>query len=405
MSNKTIAVIGLGYIGLPMAAMLADKGYKVNGIDVNSQVVSNLRNREYNYIEPGLNHLLDKVITNNSLSIHNDVVGSDIFIIAVPTPILDNKDPDLSYVDNVFSRLANVVNDGDLIVLESTSPVGTTEAMYEKHIKPTSKNVLVAYSPERVIPGKVLAELKSNPRVVGGMTAEATKQAAELYRSIVETSVVETNVRAAEMCKLTENSFRDVNIAFANELSVICEDYGINVHELISLANLHPRVDILTPGVGVGGHCISVDPWFIVSSCGDKAKIIKCAREINDSKPKFVIDKIKEVAKEYDKPKIACLGLTFKPDIEDTRESPALEVVNKLNNDDNISLYISEPNVDDVSVKQLIEGLSDNVNITDFENAVAESDIIALLVPHKEFLKLDKTKLAGKTIIDPNGVL
>ncbi|MDR0762404.1 MAG: UDP-N-acetyl-D-mannosamine dehydrogenase, partial [Campylobacteraceae bacterium] len=347
MSNKTVSVIGLGYIGLPTAAMFAAGGIKVIGVDVNQYAVDTINQGKIHIVEPELDKLVSNVVASGYLKAVTKPKTADAFIIAVPTPFKDKHEPDLSYIESAAEAIAPVLKKGDLVILESTSPVGATEQMAERLSSKRSdltfpqthgedSDIRVAHCPERVLPGRILKELVENDRIIGGMTPKCSNAAVKLYKSFVKGECIITDAKTAEMCKLTENSFRDVNIAFANELSIICDKLGINVWELISLANRHPRVNILQPGCGVGGHCIAVDPWFIVSKTPKEAKLIRTAREVNSHKPEWVVDKVDEAISRFLKENpqknknnitVACFGLAFKPDIDDLRESPAVEIV------------------------------------------------------------------------------
>jgi UDP-N-acetyl-D-mannosaminuronic acid dehydrogenase len=350
MKFETISVVGLGYIGLPTAAVFASRKLRVIGVDVNEQAVETINRGQIHIMEPDLDMVVHAGVVEGYLRATTTPESADAFLIAVPTPFKDGHQPDLSYVESAARSIAAVLKAGDLVILESTSPVGATEQMAEwlAQARPDltfpqthgeAAEIRIAYCPERVLPGQVLRELVQNDRVIGGMTSKCSEAAANLYRIFVKGECVLTNARTAEMCKLTENSFRDVNIAFANELSVICDELDINVWELIKLANRHPRVNILQPGPGVGGHCIAVDPWFIVSRTPELANLIRSARQVNDSKPDWVVEKVKLAVADYLQANpnktakdvtIACYGLAFKPDIDDLRESPSCDVVNKI---------------------------------------------------------------------------
>ena len=394
---KKINVYGLGYIGLPTASLLATKGYDVLGIDVSENVVNTINNGDIHIVEPDLDVLVKSAVNSNRLSASLTPKPADIHIVAVPTPFKENHKPDLSYVESAVKSLCKVIKDEDLVILESTSPVGATELIQSLIAKnrPQITKVYVAHSPERVIPGRVLLELVENDRVIGGINTVSTQKAIEFYQSFVQGEVLATNARTAEMCKLTENSFRDVNIAFANELSLICYELGIDVWELIKLANHHPRVNILQPGPGVGGHCIAVDPWFIVSAAPKSAKLIRQAREVNDSKPQWVIDKVTAKAQRFVNPTIACLGVSFKADIDDLRESPALQIIKMLNASNIGNIIVVEPNVKE------IEGL----NLKSLDYALTHADILLVLVDHKLFKSIDKSLLLDKCVIDTKGIL
>jgi UDP-N-acetyl-D-mannosaminuronic acid dehydrogenase len=384
MRELKVVMMGLGYIGLPTAALIASKGIKVQGVDVNKSVVDTINEGKIHIVEPELDDLVKDVVENQFLKASTQPDIADVYLIAVPTPFKEGNKPDLRYVESATRMVLPYLKENDLFIIESTSPVGTTDKManiiFEE--KPELKGRLrIAYCPERVLPGKVLFELENNDRVIGGLDQESTKAASDFYRSFVLGELHSTNARTAEMCKLVENSSRDVQIAFANELSVICDKAKINVWELISLANKHPRVNILQPGTGVGGHCIAVDPWFIVSDFEKDAVIIKSAREINNYKTEWVIEKIRSTALQFEidnkrKPIIALMGLSFKPDIDDLRESPALLVVDTLIADVKYDLVLVEPNLTE----------SEGYDLTDYQKLKElEIDIVTYLVAHKEF--------------------
>lgn len=409
---KTISVVGLGYIGLPTAAVIAAQGVKVIGVDVNQFAVDTINQGKIHIVEPDLDALVHEVVRKGLLRAVMKPEPADAFLIAVPTPFKDDHEPDLSYVKAAALAIAPVLSKGNLVILESTSPVGATDKMqaWLSEVRPDlsfpsegnlNPDVNIAYCPERVLPGKVLHELVDNDRVVGGITSVCAEKAANLYRIFVRGSCLITNARTAEMCKLTENAFRDVNIAFANELSLVCDELKINVWELIRLANRHPRVDILQPGPGVGGHCIAVDPWFIVNSAPKVARLIRTAREVNDHKPHHVIEQVISAAQEIKNPTIACLGLAFKPDIDDLRESPAVEIVKLLADKKVGALLIAEPNIESLPAE--IEKFS-NVSLSDAESAIAQADIVLLLVNHRQFYQLPNSLLTGKRVIDTRGV-
>jgi UDP-N-acetyl-D-mannosaminuronic acid dehydrogenase len=404
MHFETISIIGLGYIGLPTAAAFAAKGKKVVGVDVNEKAVQTINRGEIHIVEPGLAEVVGKAVAEGHLRATTQPEPVDAFLIAVPTPFKDGHQPDLSYVESAARLIAPVLSKGNLVVLESTSPVGTTEKIAEwlAEARPDlsfppnageDSDIRIAHCPERVLPGKILYELVHNDRVIGGLTPRCSQAAANLYKIFVKGECILTNAPTAEMCKLTENSFRDVNIAFANELSIICDKHGINVWELIRLANRHPRVNILQPGPGVGGHCIAVDPWFIVSQAPEEARLIRIAREVNDSKPEWVVSKVKQAIDNFMKAHpektekevtVACFGLAFKPDIDDLRESPAIAVAIGIAKVFQGNLLLVEPNVEALPSK--IEQIGDLISISD---ALGKADIYVLLVDHKEFKAID----------------
>lgn len=388
---KNVCVMGLGYIGLPTAALLANKGYEVRGVDVVQSTVDTINQGKIHIVEPELDVFVKGAVNSGNLRASLEPDLADVFIIAVPTPFCDGYVPDLNYVMSASKSIAPFVRDENIVILESTSPVGTTEKIGEilKDSGVDISKIYIAHCPERVLPGKILKELVQNDRIVGGLNKEAAKKTAEFYKTFVAGEILQTDAKTAEMAKLTENSFRDVNIAFANELSILCDKFDINVWELIRLANRHPRVNILNPGAGVGGHCIAVDPWFIVHAGGDDAKIIKTARQVNTHKSEWAIEKTKNAVLKFKlqngkKPKVACMGLAFKPDIDDLRESPAL----------NITKCLIADGVDVIAVEPNIKAHKD-FEIADYKKAIEISDIIVFLVGHKEFkgLKIEKEVL------------
>ena len=397
--RKRITVIGLGYIGLPTAALLASNGYSVNGMDINDHAVNTINEGKIHIVEPDLDLFVRSSVASGKLKAHTNVIAGDVYIICVPTPFHENYEiptPNIDYVLEAIESICPHLKKGDIVILESTSPVGTTEIIrdtIEKNGINTSE-IFIAYCPERVLPGKIMIELVKNPRVIGGINSESTKVVSSFYKTFVEGEILETEAKTAEMCKLTENSFRDVNIAFANELSVLCDNAGIDVWDLIKLANHHPRVNILQPGTGVGGHCIAVDPWFIVSKDPKNSQLIKAARTINDSKPDWVISKIKTIADFKGTKKVACLGLAFKPNIDDLRESPAAKVVDSLQ-EQGFAVSCVEPNIDHHESYKLI----------DINEAIDNFDIIVVLVKHNEFIESNVSiKLKRKEALDFCGV-
>lgn len=417
---NTISMIGLGYIGLPTATLFASRKKKVIGVDVSEHAVNTINQGKIHIVEPELDMLVHAAVHEGYLRATTQPEAADAFLIAVPTPFSEGHKPDLSYVRDAALSIAPVLAKGNLVILESTSPVGTTEQVAEwlAHARPDlsfpqqrgeSADVQIAYCPERVLPGRVVHELVANDRVIGGMTQTAAQMADTLYQTFVKGALIHTNARTAEMCKLTENSFRDVNIAFANELSVICDKMDINVWELIALANRHPRVNILQPGAGVGGHCIAVDPWFIVDSAPAEARLIRTAREVNDHKPEWVLGKIKSAIisvlaaapqKTISEIKVSCLGLAFKPDIDDLRESPALaitEEVAKLG----VELIAFEPNIN-----RLPDHLAGhNARLTSTLSEALAAEIVVVLVKHKEIVAQKSALLAHARVIDAVGVV
>lgn len=420
---KTISIVGLGYIGLPTAAVFASRKIKVIGIDVSQHVVDTINQGKIHIVEPDLDMLVHAAVTEGYLSATTKPLPADAFLIAVPTPFKqgpnDDHEPDLTYIESACKSIAPVLKKGDLIILESTSPVGATEQMsaWLAQARPDltfpqthgeNSDVRVAHCPERVLPGRVLVELVQNDRIIGGMTSKCSEAAANLYKIFVQGECIITNARTAEMCKLTENSFRDVNIAFANELSIICDKLGVNVWELIRLANRHPRVDILQPGPGVGGHCIAVDPWFIVSATPNEAKLIRTAREVNDHKPQWVIEKVniavaKHLSEHPEKTikdvTVACFGLAFKPDIDDLRESPSAKIALQIADSHLGTVTAVEPNI-----STLPECWNTRLTLTDIEQALTETDIIVILVDHKQFRKIPFHQLQNIICVDSKGI-
>jgi UDP-N-acetyl-D-mannosaminuronic acid dehydrogenase len=413
MPFKKVSVIGLGYIGLPTAAVIASRGIEVVGVDINQHAVDTINAGDIHIVEPDLDIVVRSVVTVGKLRATTKAEPAQAFMVAVPTPFKgDDHSPDLSYIEAAAKTIAPVLEKGNLVILESTSPVGATEKLagWLKEYRPDlsfpqdkgdSADIKVAHCPERVLPGYVLQELVTNDRVIGGMSKACSDRAVELYKTFVKGDCIITGARTAEMAKLTENSFRDVNIAFANELSVICDKLKINVWELVKLANRHPRVNILNPGPGVGGHCIAVDPWFIVNSCPDEAKLIAQARLTNDAKPQYVIDQITKAADEFKRPVIACLGLAFKADIDDLRESPALRIVEQLADMDVGKIIAVEPNIETLPKKLADKG----VEFASLENALEQANVIVVLVDHQEFKAADRGQFAAKVVIDTRGII
>ncbi|HEY0833806.1 MAG TPA: UDP-N-acetyl-D-mannosamine dehydrogenase [Azospirillum sp.] len=413
-SVSRISVVGLGYIGLPTAAVFADRGVDVIGVDVSAHVVERINAGEPHIVEPNLGALLRRVVEGGKLRASQTVEPADAFIIAVPTPFQDVEGhhwPDLTYVEQAARAVAKVLKPDDLVILESTSPVGTTERMCGWMAEerpdlsfPTQRGELsdirVAHCPERVLPGRILDEVVNNARVIGGITRKCAQQALQLYKIICEGECRPTNARTAELAKLAENAYRDVNIAYANELSMICDKLKINVWELIKLSNLHPRVNILRPGPGVGGHCIAVDPWFIVDSAPEESRLISAARMVNDGKPEFVCAKVREKARHLKEPVIACLGLSYKKDVDDLRESPAVHIVANLAREKIGKLLVVEPHVN--KLPRELEELG--LELTDFDAALDQANLVVLLVDHMGFLYVDRDLLKDKFVIDTVGV-
>ncbi|CDG47829.1 UDP-N-acetyl-D-mannosamine dehydrogenase [Serratia symbiotica] len=415
---NTISVIGLGYIGLPTAAAFASRRKKVVGVDVNQHAVDTINRGAIHIVEPDLDNVVKDAVNAGFLQAVTKPLAADAFLIAVPTPFKDDHQPDLSYVEVAAKSLAPELKQGDLVILESTSPVGATEQMAQWLAQARrdlsfpqqvgeAADVNIAYCPERVLPGQVMVELIQNDRVIGGMTPKCAERASALYKIFLEGECVLTNSRTAEMCKLTENSFRDVNIAFANELSLICADQGINVWELIALANRHPRVNILQPGPGVGGHCIAVDPWFIVAQAPQQARLIRTARLVNDGKPRWVVDRVKAAVadclaatgKRASEVKIACFGLAFKPNIDDLRESPAVEVAHMIADWHVGATLVVEPHIE-----QLPKSLASYVTLKDMAGALLQADVLVMLVDHQQFKAIKPEEIKQTWVVDTKGV-
>lgn len=405
---KKVSVIGLGYIGLPTAAVLASRGLDVVGVDINPKTVEIINSGKIHIVEPDLEIIVRSVVNTGNLKAVIDPEPADVFIITVPTPFKENYQPDLSFIDAVVKSIAPVLQKGNLIILESTSPVGTTESISQQlaklridltfpHQDVDLMDIHIAYCPERVMPGQILRELIDNDRIIGGITPKCTEMAKSLYQLFVTGGCFNANSRTAEMAKLTENAYRDVNIAFANELSIICDKLQINVWKLIQLANRHPRVQILQPGPGVGGHCIAVDPWFIVNSTPEEARLIRTAREINDYKPLFVLEKIYKAMALFEHPRIACLGVAYKANTDDLRESPAIKILDHLGQSTQATVHIVEPNI-----RNLPHTLScySKFSLETLEVALANANIIVLMVAHKEFQVLTEIDLQNKFLID-----
>ena len=408
---KRIAMVGLGYIGLPTAALMASRGLEVVGVDVNQDTVDTINAGNVHIVEPDLDIVVRSTVTTGNLRATTVMEKADAFLVAVPTPFKGDHVPDLKYIEAAAASIAPVLEKGNLVILESTSPVGTTEklAAWLAEQRPdltfpqqvgVSADVQVAHCPERVLPGYVLQELVSNDRIIGGMTATCSQKAQALYKKFVKGGCIITNARTAEMAKLTENAFRDTNIAFANELSLLCKRLEIDVWELIELANRHPRVNILQPGPGVGGHCIAVDPWFIVDSAPDLARMVRTAREVNDSKPITVVNDVKAKAEKFKSPKIACFGVAFKANIDDLRESPALQIAMDLTKESSVKTFIVEPNISMLPDALLSEG----AELLSIEKALVECDIVLGLVDHDEFKNIDRALLSEKIVLDYKGM-
>ncbi len=407
--------MGLGYIGLPTAGLLAGKGFEVQGVDVNPAVIETINAGRIHILEPDLDLLVESAVQSGRLKADIRPAAADIFILAVPTPFKDGYEPDLVYVEAATRAIAPHLASGNLVILESTSPVGTTEQVAHwlaeerpelaipgctHHPTETAGTIRVAHCPERVLPGRIVHELVTNDRIVGGIDETSTVAAADFYREFVAGQVLLTDSRTAELTKLAENTFRDVNIALANELSRICDQLGIDVRELIQLANHHPRVEILRPGPGVGGHCVAVDPWFIIHSAPEQSRLIRAAREVNTAQPETVVAKVCVEATHLQHPTIACFGLAYKADIDDLRESPAVEIALRLAQEGRGRILAVEPHI-----KALPTPLANaGVRLCGAEEVLAEADIVLGLVPHRAFRELSPQALQEKIVIDTCGL-
>jgi len=397
MDKPKVVMMGLGYIGLPTAALIASRKIHVHGVDINSDVVQIISEGRIHIVEPDLDALVKSVVESGYLKASITPEEADVFMVAVPTPFKGDHEPDISYVESATKMIIPYLKKGNLYIIESTSPVKTTEVMADLIFKnrPDLKGeIFIAYCPERVLPGQIIYELENNDRVIGGIDETSAQKASEFYFNFVKGELHITNSRTAEMCKLVENSYRDVNIAFANELSIICDKIDIDVNELITYANKHPRVNILSPGPGVGGHCIAIDPWFLVADFKEDAKIIRAARDINNYKAEWVIEKIKKKTAKFNKSElvIACLGIAYKPDIDDLRESPSLEITEELIKE-GYNVLVVEPNIEK----------HEKFEIYNYDEAIKKADAIVILVPHRQFKKIKFDR--DKVILDFCGVV
>jgi len=406
-NTQKIVVMGLGYIGLPTASMLATKGHEVVGVDVRTDVIDTINSGNIHIVEPDLDILVRSAVNSGHLKASLTPEAADTYVLAVPTPFRENTElseskadivPDTSYVESATKSIIPYLREGNLLILESTSPLGTTERIYELVLadRPElSDKIFVAHCPERVLPGNIIRELVDNDRLIGGINRSSALKAKELYRTFCNGNIYLTDSKTAELAKLVENSFRDVNIAFANELSIICDTLGINVWELIDLANKHPRVNILKPGPGVGGHCIAVDPWFIVAAAPEESRLIRAARTVNDSKPSWVVEKVKAKAERFKKPVIGCLGLAFKANIDDLRESPSIKITREIIACGIGEVISCEPNIDRNDL---------DFPVYDLQRVLREADILVVLVDHDEFKEIDFELLKEKVVIDTRGI-
>ncbi len=406
----SVCVIGLGYIGLPTAALMASQGLRVYGVDVNPKVVETISMGGIHIAEADLEGLVQKVVSNGALTAHRQPVEADAFMITVPTPLKDNRKPDLDYVFAAGRSIAPHLKKGNVVILESTSPVGTTQALAQvlAAARPDLRfpgnggepDVSVAYCPERVLPGRILVELVENDRCVGGLTQTCTDRAIAVYEAFVRGAILRTTAPTAELVKLSENAFRDVNIAFANELSLVADRHGIDVWEAIELANRHPRVNILKPGPGVGGHCIAVDPWFIVDAAPKEARLIRTAREVNDHKAHYVFDLVTEALARQPGAQVTCFGLAFKANVDDLRESPSLEIVERLGHTYRGRVSVVEPYISEAPASLAAAG----VPLIPLDQALERKGVFLLLVDHAIFTRISREKLAGRAIIDTRGI-
>jgi UDP-N-acetyl-D-mannosaminuronic acid dehydrogenase len=410
---ERISVVGLGYVGLPTAATIAARGVRVIGIDIRPEVVERINSGRTHIIEPDLDIVVSSVVSTGMLTASTKPEPCDAFIIAVPTPVYESHEPDMRAVEGAIASIAPVLARGNLIIIESTSPVGTTQSAAGQlrtlrpdltfpDQMPERSDIMMAYCPERILPGNTLRELTDNVRLVGGLDRRSAERAQELYSIFAKGQIHKTEAAVAEMAKVTENAFRDVNIAFANELSLICDSVGIDPWQVIKLANLHPRVNILSPGPGVGGHCIPIDPWFIVHAQPELARLIRTAREVNLAKEEHVVRRIRRAADRFREPRIALLGLSYKPNVDDLRESPAVHVAEQLQEAGVGELYVVEPHVEEPP--KSLAG-KPRTHFVGLHEALRDADIVVLLVQHDQFRDLDRRLLSEKILIDTVGVL
>jgi len=399
-TDARVCVVGLGYIGLPTASVLANKGFEVHGVDIREDVVSTINQGDIHIDEPDLDLLVRSAVNSGNLRAAGEADAADVFILCLPTPVRPDHTPDLSFVVQACEAIRPLVREGNLVIIESTIPPRTTDDVVLPAVLPegmtVGEDVFVAHCPERVLPGRILLEFVQNDRVVGGVTPACAQRAKEFYQTFVNGSVLATTALAAETTKLVENSYRDVNIAFANELSILCEKLGTDVWEVIELANRHPRVNILSPGPGVGGHCISVDPWFLVNAAPEHTPLIRTAREVNNSKPGYVAARVERLAAQFAQPKIGCLGLTYKADVDDLRESPSIEVVQSLAQRGVGELLVCDPYVNDKQYSRL--------PLHPLDYVLEEAQILVLLTDHKQFRDIPRRLLQEKVVVDTRGI-
>lgn len=409
---ERVCVVGLGYVGLPTAAVLASRGVDVIGVDVDGDRVEAINSGLSPFDEPGLDALVASSVANGTLTARTEPVPADAFIVAVPTPVMEDHSPDISYVQAAVESLAPMLRKGNAVVVESTCPVGTTERVCEwlatarpdltfPHTEGETSDIRVSYCAERILPGNALKELVENDRVIGGVSPACAEAAKRLYETFVEGVCRVTDVRTAELSKLSENAFRDVNIAFANEISLACRTLGIDPWEMIALANRHPRVDILNPGPGVGGHCIPVDPWFIADAVPDLTPLIQTARRINDDMPKVIAERVIAACEGLDDPVVVCLGLAYKADTPDMRESPSIDVVKQLQGRLRGRLLVVEPYLSELPSEL---GGDENTSLVDLDEGLAEAHVVALLTDHKAFAEIDQELIAAKPVVDSRGL-
>ena len=399
---QRICCVGLGYVGLPTAVVLASEGVQVLGCDINKEAVDLINQGQAHFQENDMDIILKQVVKSRKLIAYTEPQSADAFLIAVPTPFKDNKTPDMRYVILAAEAISNVLQEGNIVILESTSPVGSTEMIRNviKQKRPDlfegSDKILFAYCPERILPGNTMRELRENSRCVGGLTPEASGVAQSIYKIFCAGEVLLTNARTAEMVKLGENSFRDVNIAYANEMAKICANNDVDVHEFIKLANHHPRVNILSPGIGVGGHCIPVDPWFLVADNSEEAKLLYQARIINDSMPQYYADIVQNTLSGKTTAKIAILGLTYKPDVDDFRCSPSIELVNILSKNTHYEINAHDPFIDQIKLKEKNPSVNyfNNINLV-----IEDADVVVISTPHSEYKNIC---FGTKLVIDPS---
>ena len=405
-------MVGLGYVGLPTAAILASRSVEVIGVDIDSARVDTVNSGRSPFDEPGLNSLVADTVSSGTLTAQTEPASADAYIVAVPTPIRPDRSPDLSYVHTAVDSLAHVLRKGNLVIVESTCPVGTTEKVCERlvsarpdltfpHSAGEASDIRVAYCAERILPGNALEELVTNDRIIGGVTSACAEAAKGLYEVFVDGACLVTNARTAELAKLAENAYRDVNVAFANEMSLVCRALDIDPWELIALANRHPRVEILNPGPGVGGHCIPIDPWFIADAAPHLTPLIQAARHVNDAMPKVVADRVIAMCEGLADPTVACLGLTYKADAADLRESPAIEVVKELQRRKKGRILVVEPYVSELPSEISNFG---NIELVGLEDGLSSADVVVLLTDHSMFAKIDQEALASKSVVDSRGL-